>query len=299
VMRMPELTIERVLPADDAGLTAFHEVYEAAEDADARLSSQGELGALLGALLGAPRSASYADGLTAFLSGSPVGAALLTGSVRDNLGLAQVQLWVTPTHRRARIGTRLFAAALTEVERRRSLPVEGDLLDRLTAEAASRHGSYEIRTSVGRVPADLRASYVDLDNLLLREMPHGDLDVEAKADTVDDLVAFEDLQEAAGRTRVSAFAIRDGAVAAFSDASVPSEGHQVDQLGTLVHPAHRGHRLGLAVKCAQLRVLSETFPDRRCIGTSNAETNEHMVAINTALGFTVHQVWEELAKHLG
>jgi hypothetical protein len=130
-------------------------------------------------------------------------------------------------------------------------------------------------------------------------MPHGDLDVEAKTDTVDDLVAFEDLQEAAGRTRVSVFASRDGAVAAFTDASVPSEGHQVDQLGTLVHPAHRGHRLGLAVKCAQLRVLSETFPDRTYIGTSNAETNEHMVAINTALGFTVHQVWEELAKHLG
>jgi hypothetical protein len=52
------------------------------------------------------------------------------------------------------------------------------------------------------------------------------------------------------------------------------------------------------VKCAQLRLLTERFPDRTHVGTSNAETNEHMVAINVALGFTIHQVWGEFEKRL-
>ena len=73
----------------------------------------------------------------------------------------------------------------------------------------------------------------------------------------------------------------------------------VDQFGTLVHPDHRGHRLGMAVKCAQLRLLAEEFPDRDYIQTSNAEVNAHMVAINVALGFEIHQVWGEFEKRLG
>ncbi len=116
--------------------------------------------------------------------------------------------------------------ALTEVERRLPLPVDQALLDRLAAEAAPRHPDYEIRTAVGPVPVDLRASYVELDNLLLVEMPHGDLDLEAGRQTVADLEAFD--RELAGGAD-------DGArlrgprrrVAGFSDASVPGggEGH--------------------------------------------------------------------------
>jgi hypothetical protein len=54
----------------------------------------------------------------------------------------------------------------------------------------------------------------------------------------------------------------------------------------------------MAVKCAQLRLLCETFPDRTSIATSNAEVNLQMVAINEALGLEIHQVWAELEKRI-
>jgi hypothetical protein len=203
-------------------------------------------------------------------------------------------------------GNRLFAErhgytlAMTEIERRLGLPVDPGLLDRLAAEAAPYHRDYEIRPVVGPVPDELRASYIEIDNLLVVEMPHGDLELEAGRNTVTDLDTYDRERADAGRTSVSALALRDGRVVAFADASVPSsEFNHVDQQGTLVHPAHRGHRLGMAVKCAQLRLLAETFPDRDYIQTSNAEVNAQMVAINIALGFEIHQAWGEFEKRLG
>ena len=130
-------------------------------------------------------------------------------------------------------------------------------------------------------------------------MPHGELEVEPAGGTVDDLEATEREREEASRRTLAAFAVRDGVVVAYANASVPAAGiRHVDQYGTLVHPDHRGHRLGMAVKCAQMRLLSEEFPDRDYIQTSNAEVNAHMVAINVALGFGIHQVWGEFEKRL-
>jgi GNAT superfamily N-acetyltransferase len=251
--------------------------------------------------------------------------------------VAQLLLWVDPQHTRRGYGARLlghveeharttrgrtilrvqaragdgqegnrrfaerhgYRPAMTEVERRLPLPVDPGLLDRLAAEAATHHTDYEIRSFLGPVPDELRASYVDVENLLVVEMPHGDLEVEARRNTVADLDARDRERAAAGRTSVSALAVQRGRVVAFAGASVPStEFRHVDQYGTLVHPDHRGHRLGMAVKCAQLRLLSDRYPDRDYIGTSNAETNAHMVAINEALGFAVHQVWGEFEKRL-
>jgi hypothetical protein len=54
---------------------------------------------------------------------------------------------------------------------------------------------------------------------------------------------------------------------------------------TAVVRAHRGHRLGLLIKLAMLEWLAEAEPEQRWILTGNAETNEHMIAINEALGY--------------
>ena len=49
--------------------------------------------------------------------------------------------------------------------------------------------------------------------------------------------------------------------------------------------AHRGHRLGLAVKIANLRQLQDERPDLRQLTTFNAEVNEHMIGVNERMGF--------------
>ena len=193
-----------------------------------------------------------------------------------------------------------YALANTEIERRLPLPADLALVDRLAAEAAPHHADYTLRTVVGPVPADLAASYVALKNLLGVEAPMGDLEVEPGRETAAELAVQDRYLTEAGRTRVGAYALDgSGEVVAYSVAAVSNEHHRhVDQWGTLVDPAHRGHRLGLAVKCAQLRALSDGFPDKDFIETTNAETNAHMVAINEALGFEVAQVYGDFQKRL-
>jgi GNAT superfamily N-acetyltransferase len=331
-----ELQIRRLDPADDADMDAFQDVYvaaELAEDPDAGLYSRADGIAILSSTGG-----EFGEAYGAFDGGRMVGELLINGSSVDNLRTARVWIWVTPSHQRRGIGTRLaayaderlralgrsvaqaqarigadrdngnlrfatgvgYALANTEIERRLPLPVDLDAVARFAAEAAAHHADYRVRTVVGPVPADLADSYVALKNLLVVEMPQGDLDVEEGRETAVEL-AEEDAQlTRAGRTRVAAYALdASGTVVAYAMSVTSNDDHDhVDQWGTLVDPAHRGHRLGMAVKCAQLTALSEHFPHKRSIETTNAETNTHMVAINQALGFEVVQVYGDFQKHL-
>jgi GNAT superfamily N-acetyltransferase len=334
VRNVSDLLIRAVDPHDDADMDGFQDVYaaaERAEDPGVGLYSREDAVAML-----TVDSSQLFDGFGAFVDGVMVGESVLMGSTRDNLELAQVLLWVDPQHRRRGYGTRLlthiedhaqargrrilrvqtrvgdglegnrhfaerhgYTLEMTEIERRLTFPIDLALVDRLAGEATAYHDGYEIRTVVGPTPAELRASYVDVRNLLVVEMPHGDLELEAGRETLADLDALDREHAEAGRTDVTAFALHDGQVVAYAHAAVPGgDATHIDQYGTLVHPGHRGHRLGMAVKCAQLRVLAERFPDRAYIQTSNAEVNAHMVAINVALGFEVHQVWGEFEKRM-
>jgi hypothetical protein len=63
-----------------------------------------------------------------------------------------------------------------------------------------------------------------------------------------------------------------------------------EQWATSVVPEHRGHRLGLLLKVANLELLATTHPEARYIETWNAGENEYMLAINTALGYRLHGV---------
>ena len=59
----------------------------------------------------------------------------------------------------------------------------------------------------------------------------------------------------------------------------------VYQWGTLVRPEHRGHRLGMATKVANLRWVQREVSGRDRVYTMNAEVNDQMIGINQALGF--------------
>ncbi len=79
-----------------------------------------------------------------------------------------------------------------------------------------------------------------------------------------------------------------GELAALTEMTVdpadPGWGHQVF---TVVTRNHRGHRLGLLTKIAMMRLLATTEPQLERISTWNAEVNEHMIAVNEAIGYTV------------
>jgi GNAT superfamily N-acetyltransferase len=82
----------------------------------------------------------------------------------------------------------------------------------------------------------------------------------------------EDTGELAGLTEVSV------------DPADPGWGFQVF---TVVRREHRGHRLGLLLKIAMMELLATTEPQLERIVTWNGQTNEHMIAVNEAMGYTV------------
>ena len=94
--------------------------------------------------------------------------------------------------------------------------------------------------------------------------------------------------------------IPSGRLVAFSELELWPDAPAVAwQMATLVHPEHRGHRLGLAVKIANLDFLAGPAPDVRLIVTGNAATNAPMIAVNDLMGFEVSGVGTFWQKHLG
>jgi GNAT superfamily N-acetyltransferase len=74
------------------------------------------------------------------------------------------------------------------------------------------------------------------------------------------------------------------------DPESPEWGHQ--GLTAVTRP-HRGHRLGLLVKAAMLLLLADAEPNLDRIETGNADSNEHMIAVNETLGFeSLEPFWQ-------
>lgn len=180
-----------------------------------------------------------------------------------------------------------YDLALGDVMRVLRLPVEDAVLDRLAREAAPRHASYSLRSWVGPVPDDLLPGWAEVVASLSTEAPTGELDVEAEVPNVAAVRENEAMTAQQGREKVNTVALdADGTVVAYTDVAVTvHEPDRAYQWGTLVRRAHRGHRLGLAMKVANLRLLQERYGEIRRLITYNAEVNDHMIGVNELFGF--------------
>jgi GNAT superfamily N-acetyltransferase len=249
-----------------------------------------------------------------------------------NRHVAWVVVHVDPAHRRRGVGTALAEAAEQRLpdERRELLgpvrylpggddhahrrfgesvgysvstvttvrelawPVDPALLDVVDVDP---HG-YRIEAHVDGVPARHRASLGELKGLVAADSPSGDMEWEVAP--VSPEAYADELSRAvtAGHHRVEALALTpDGQVVAYTEVEVPlSSTRPLAQLGTLVRRDHRGHRLGLAVKVANLRKLLGMDLAHRGVQTRNDDGNSHMVAINEVLGFVPVEVGLVLVK---
>ena len=234
-------------------------------------------------LLAALIAHSQADGRTTLLSGVdvPVGA--------DNWpGLA-----FATKHG--------FKLALMEVRRQQPLPAPTERLDALAAKAAERSTDYRIVSWNGACPDEFAEQYAKLKALLDTEAPAGDVVWDVPDWDVQRLRDEEEVAALQGRTLYSSIAIApDGTVAAHTQAAVtkhdPTRAYQWD---TLVLPEHRGHRLGLAVKVANVRALQTDNPGVTRMDTWNAEVNGPMVAVNEELGYRIMEYSHEYQRILG
>jgi mycothiol synthase len=144
---------------------------------------------------------------------------------------------------------------------------------------------YGLRSWNGSAPDDLVDSYAEA-----REAIN---DAPAAADDewyAWDVQKVRDLERAVarrGRQMRVTVAIDDASnVVAFTELRVSlHRGAVASTEDTAVRAAHRGHGLALSVKSEALRRLREQRADVEVVGTTNAETNPAMLAINRRLGF--------------
>lgn len=143
---------------------------------------------------------------------------------------------------------------------------------------------------MGDVPDELALGWMTLSSSLMTEAPTGDRDREPEVVDVVALREGEAMVAKQGRTRYHSVALDSvGEVVGYTDlVTTVHEPDRAYQWGTLVRHDARGHRLGLALKVANLRLLQRSVagtaePHR--LTTWNAEVNASMVGVNELLGF--------------
>ncbi|MET7422231.1 GNAT family N-acetyltransferase [Dactylosporangium sp. NPDC005555] len=184
---------------------------------------------------------------------------------------------------------------LLDVRRRLDLSSADDAaLDRMLAESWPKAAGYSTVQWGNTPPPELVEDLALLDSSFLEESPMGELDLEPEKVDAERLRSASAVRAQYGSRRYETGVIHDatGRVVAWTAIRVAKT---IDwhawQLITLVHPEHRGHRLGLITKLVNLSTLRAQEPSVRIVDTFNAEVNAHMIAINEAIGFRAVDRW--------
>ncbi|TCN34257.1 acetyltransferase (GNAT) family protein [Kribbella orskensis] len=211
---------------------------------------------------------------------------LARGAGRTSMGLSQWDLPKADAFAR-RYG---FERKAIEVNRRQDIAgLDWTTVQKLYDEAVRASSGYELVRVTGRLPEEMLEDMVAL-TASINDAPKDDLDVEDDEFSPERLRAYEEAQLAHERTvyRVIARERATGALAGHSTVTVERERpHIGEQHDTAVDRAHRGHRLGALVKTGMLLWMREAEPALAQLDTWNAESNNHMIAINEQLGYRI------------
>jgi GNAT superfamily N-acetyltransferase len=176
------------------------------------------------------------------------------------------------------------------VVRRQDLTVLDLAEVRRMREAAMAHAAgYELLRMRGPMPEDMLEDYCEVA-ASINDAPLDDLDLE---DDEYNPRRMRDHETAMAGRRMEIYRVvarhretRElaGHTAMAVERRASALAHQED---TAVAPEHRGHRLGLALKCDMLMWLAEVEPQITTVETWNAESNHFMISINEVLGYRV------------
>jgi GNAT superfamily N-acetyltransferase len=187
---------------------------------------------------------------------------------------------------------RRMGFVITQIGNRRhlTLPLDPGRRARLETEVRPARAGYHTFTFMAPWPAKYLADQCELYRRMSTDAPSGDegheeeIWDEARVEEFDHVLVESDMKKLVAVTEH----IESGRLVAFSEVVLPRDHPQEGwQWATLVLREHRGHRLGLAVKLANLDALASHFPDVEVISTGNAQQNEPMIAVNDMLGFEV------------
>src|SRR5437773_4267542 len=240
----------------------------------------------------------------------------------ENAHIRWSEIAVKPQHRRAGLGRALFARVLDSFEgqgdnitvisetkdrvpsgdafanaigAKPGLPMKLNQLDLHTVDrtkvaewARAIPKGYRLERIDGTVPDQLVKAFIEASEGI-NDMPRGDIAFNDWKLTEAQIRQRESFFKQAGMTWWLLLAIdeKSGEGVGFTEVEFnPLDPHAIQQEGTAVVAAHRGHGIGLWLKAVMLeRILSERT-DSRFIRTGNANVNKQMLAINEKLGFT-------------
>ena len=332
---MPHIT--EIDPQDEATLRAFWEAEQDAIRAD-RAHPVIRTWDALRATVQHPSPYHGRSLLAAVVDGTVVGGADLGMPLQDNPHLGEIEVNVRPEWRRRGIGTALHAAAAdrfraagrTTVLGEAYEPVDGEPTAAVpfaeslgyTSEHAEDHlvlplpvpleqlarlreslpdlDGYQLVTWGDRCPDEHVAAYCAMRTQMEADVPIGELDLELVVFDEDRVRTSESrLARSHHQLHVAARRVVDGVFGGFSMALLPHAEDQALQYDTLVMPEHRGHRLGLLMKLANLDRVHADHPDRTVFHTWTARDNTAMQATNKRFGYTLIERMHDMQRKDG
>lgn len=170
-----------------------------------------------------------------------------------------------------------------------ALPVDPDDLEARRAAAAAIAGdAYRIHTWTGSTPEHWLTDQAELYTRMSTDEPTAGLEQPEDPWDTQRVIDYDALQADSPRHLLTAVAehVATGRLAGYTQLSAPHDpSRAVTQEDTLVLREHRGHRLGMLLKVANLAYLEDVAPGRTSVLTWNAEENRAMLYVNEAVGF--------------
>ncbi len=257
--------------------------------------------------------------------GRVVGVAWMEAPTTDNLHLCFSRLGVAKNRRRQGVATKLLAAYVEFARQhgRTTLLLGADVFqDDAEAFAASLGAEVGMRAHVNRLqlsemPDGLLEDWLDnptteyqlewvpdsdrpddwlddlcaVEDVLANDAPMENIPIEERRTTHDQMRAKTERTRAFGREWWTLVARHkeSGEPVGYTEMFFHPEDPTLGSQGaTAVGAKHRGHALGRLLKATMLERVMRERPDIDHLRTFNADSNDPMLAINHAMGFTPH-----------
>lgn len=179
-------------------------------------------------------------------------------------------------------------------------PADAQLL--LEQARAAAGPDYELVRWEGETPEQYLTGIARLKERMATDVPAGEITVVETTWDEDRVRKLDqEIQVTMRPFKAAVLHVPTGAVVGLTELMVSRSqpANFVDQWDTIVLSEHRGHRLGMWLKAANIQQVREAVPEALAIITYNAEENRHMLSVNEALGFEGIRVEGAFERKLG